>query len=458
MTSIKKIAIVGGGPVGALTALFFGFNGWEIELYERRDDIRNSLNKTPILGKSINLALSERGIKSLSLIGLDKIILENAIPMYGRMIHDKQGKQIFHKYNVHGKYINAIDRKWLTAKLLDKAEEFPNIKLFFGCKVVDCDFDSGVVWFKRNNCHTNDLNKTNADLIIGCDGVHSIVRKSLERKITVNFERKYIDSIWCEFIIPAVIKDNIIHYAIDPNYLHIWPRKTFMFIALPNTDKSFTCTLFMPKAMYEEIKTEYDLLELFNKNFSDAMNLIGPDELVKQFFRNPKLPLMTIKCDPYFYKSKCVIIGDASHCMVPFYGQGMNCGFEDVRLLYQFINSNPTNIEKALMDYSNMRYIDAVTICDLALHNWEDMRSSVISQRYLIRKKIENFLYLRFPFLGITPLYTMISFSNIRYSLAFKKWKRQKKILDFLIYTGGIGIFGSIIYFTVQTVFRKLRT
>ncbi|KAG5438075.1 hypothetical protein PCANB_000422 [Pneumocystis canis] len=432
MISTKKIAIIGGGPVGLLSALFFGRDGWEVELYEQRHDIRNLSNKDFLTGKSINLTLSERGIESLRHIGLDKAILENTIPMYGRMIHDKQGKQTCHIYDVYGKFINVIDRKWLITRLFDEAEKFSNIKLFFCSKVIDCDIDAGIVWFKKNENNTNNLFKTTVDLIIGCDGVYSTVRR-------VNFEKKYFDSMWCEFNIPAIVKNNTTHYAIDPNYLHIWPRKTFMFIALPNLNKTFTCTLFMPKIMFEEIKTEYDLLELFNKNFSDARDLIGTEELIKQFFGNPKLPLVTIKCNPYFYKSKCVIIGDASHCMLPFYGQGMNCGFEDVRLLYQFINSNPTNMEKALMDYSNTRYIDVVAMCDLALHNWEDMRSSVISKEYLIRKKIEDFLYLRFPFLGIVPLYTMISFSNIRYSLALEKWRKNKRILDFLIYTGGIG-------------------
>lgn len=457
MSNIKKIAIVGGGPVGALSALFFGRDGWEVELYERRYDIRNSSNINPSAGKSINLALSERGIESLRHIGLDKVILENAIPMYGRMIHDKQGKQVSRKYDVYGRYINSIDRNWLTIKLLDEAEKFSNIKLFFGCNVVNCDFDTGIIWFKKNNHDTDNLVKAYADFIIGCDGVYSTVRQSLERKTMVNFEKKYIDSMWCEFNIPAITKDNKIYCAIDPNYLHIWPRRTFMFIALPNINKTFTCTLFMPKAMFEEIKTEYDVLKLFNENFPDVKNIIGPKELVKQFFTNPKSSLLTIKCSPYSYKSKCVIIGDASHCMLPFYGQGMNCGFEDVRLLYQLIKLNPTNLEKALINYSNTRYVDVVAMCDLALYNWEDMRSSVISHEYLIRKKIEDFLYLRFPFLGIIPLYTMISFSNIRYSLALKKWKRQSKILDFLIYTSGISAFSSIIYLITRTMFKNMK-
>ncbi|KTW28770.1 hypothetical protein T552_01400 [Pneumocystis carinii B80] len=455
MENIKKIAIVGGGPVGALSALFFGKNGWEVELYERRHDIRNSLNDNLSAGKSINLALSERGIESLRHIGLDKVILENAIPMYGRMIHSREGKQTRRKYDVYGRYINSIDRKWLTAKLLNEAEKLSNVKLFFDCKVVDCDFDTGTVWFRRSH-DINNLVKTNVDFIIGCDGVYSTVRQSLEKKITVDFEKKYIDSMWCEFSIPALIKNEEIHYAIDPNYLHIWPRKTFMFIALPNTNKTFTCTLFMPKTMFEKIETEHDLLELFEQNFPDLINLIGHNELVKQFFTNPKSPLVTIKCKPHFYKSKCVIIGDASHCMVPFYGQGMNCGFEDVRLLYQLINSNSTNLEKALINYSNTRYVDVVAMCDLALHNWEDMRTS-ISQGYAIKKIIEDFLYLRFPLLGIVPLYTMISFSNIRYSLALEKWKRQRKILDFLIYMGGIGTFGSIMYFATRIIFKSMK-
>ncbi|KAG4305781.1 hypothetical protein PORY_000691 [Pneumocystis oryctolagi] len=460
MTNTKKMAIIGGGPVGVLSALFFGRDGWEIELYEQRDDLSNPLNKDFSIRKSINLALSERGIQSLRCLGLDEIILDNTVPMYGRMVHHKQGKQEFHKYDVHGNYINSINRNILVMKLFNEVKKFSNIKLFFNCKVVNCDIDTGTVFFKKIDYNTDELFKTTVDLIVGCDGVYSIVRQSLERKTTINFEKKYVDrlkSMWCEFSIPAIIKNDKACYSIDPNCLHVWPRKTFMLIALPNQDKTFTCTLFMPKAMFEEVKTESNLLELFNENFPDAKDLIGSEELVKQFFHNPKSHLVTIKCNPYFYKSKCVVLGDAAHCMLPFYGQGMNCGFEDVKILNQFINSNPTNIEKALMDYSDTRHIDAITICDLTLHNWEDMRLSIISREYLIRKKIEDFLYLRLPFLGIVPLYTMISFSNIRYSLALKKWERQKKILNFLIYTGEIGICVSIIYLITQVMLGSIK-
>ncbi|CAG8766612.1 1847_t:CDS:2, partial [Cetraspora pellucida] len=229
-------------------------------------------------------------------------------------------------------------------------------------------------------------------------------------------------------------------FAMDPNHLHIWPRHTFMMIALPNLDKSFTCTLFMPKETFDSIKTERELINFFEVYFSDSIPLIGEQRL-KEYFRNPIGSLISIKCKPYHYRNRALIIGDAAHCMVPFYGQGMNCGFQDVELLNSiferfniaaFHNDNyDDKLELALEEYTKLRHEDAVAICDLAMHNYIEMRSSVINPWYLMRRRVESWLHWLFPTL-IIPLYTMISFSTVRYSEAMKRWQWQSFLLNII--------------------------
>ncbi|KAJ1674175.1 kynurenine 3-monooxygenase, mitochondrial precursor, partial [Spiromyces aspiralis] len=255
-----------------------------------------------------------------------------------------------------------------------------------------------------------------ADLVIGADGAHSKVRSQLQRKV-INGD-----------------------YVMPPNYLHIWPRKTFMLIALPNLDRSFTCTLFMPWSVFQSIKTDHDLVGLFRAYFPDALALIGEEKLKREYFANPKCSLGYVKCKPYHYKDRVVILGDAAHCMVPFYGQGMNCGFEDVAVLDRILRSiagyqsqftshlSDDQIESALAHYSATRPKNAAAIVDLALHNYIEMRSNVISLSYKFWNYVERILQRFMPHYVI-PLYSMVSFSHRPYSEVIDRWKRQTAIL-----------------------------
>ncbi|OLL25035.1 Kynurenine 3-monooxygenase [Neolecta irregularis DAH-3] len=458
---ISTVAIVGGGPVGALAAIYFAKEGWKVSLYELREDPRMEetvARQSKLPSKSINLALSERGIHGLRGASphLVEEILAQAIPMGARMIHDTAGNQTSQFYDIHGKvfnawaalglytaqHINSVDRDWLNTKLLIEAKKYPNVDLYFEHKLQYCDLRKNELVFLTRGAEAH----VTAHLIVGADGAHSQVRQSLMKVITqvMDFEQQYIDSHWLELTIsPWTASDGERDFKMEPHRLHIWPRQTFMLIALPNSDKSFTCTLFMPKSMFDNLQSNEALLEFFKRFFPDTIQLIGKDELIRDFFRNPRSPLLSIKCFPYILEDKCVILGDASHAMVPFYGQGMNCGFEDVRLLFENIKTKRLKI--ALYDYQNSRKVDLNAICDLAMQNFVEMRAGVTRRSYLLRKKIEEFLYARVPSLGVVPLYTMVSFSNKPYSEAKKKSERQGRLLTTAAYGGllitGLGVF-----------------
>ncbi|KAK9765101.1 kynurenine 3-monooxygenase, mitochondrial precursor [Basidiobolus ranarum] len=429
----KHVAIIGAGLVGSLTAIYFAKRGCKVSLYDKRSDPRIPENASNQESRSINLALSSRGILSLEglKMGIEKEILSYAIPMKGRMIHSLDGTQTSQAYSVNGECINSVERSRLNNTLLNTAEKMANVTVYFKHSLQKCDMDSGILEFFDSD------KQYNADLIIGADGAYSTVRKQLMRKVRMNYDQEYIEHEYCELNIPPVVGvDGELDFAMDPNHLHIWPKHSFMMIALPNPDKTFTATLFMPSENFNAIKTEDDLMSFFRENFPDSIPLIGEDLLKKDYFANPKGSLMCVKCTPYHYKAKGLIIGDAAHSMVPFYGQGMNCGFEDVRVLDNILNEfsigsqyTEEAMEKALDHYSNYRHPDCVAIVDLAMYNYIEMRSSVVSYGYLLRKRVESFLHIIFP-LKVIPLYTMVSFSpNIRYSEAIQRWKYQGKML-----------------------------
>ncbi|KAG9286583.1 hypothetical protein G9A89_005351 [Geosiphon pyriformis] len=443
------VAIVGGGLVGSLATIYFAKHGWDISLFELRKDLRIPENQDSNFHRTINLALSVRGLSALKTAGLnlDTTVLSSAIPMKGRMIHSVSGKLTSLSYSVFGKSINSIGRAMLLELLLNTAEKFENVKIYFQHQMRSCNFDAGTL--ELENKQDGSIVEAKFDLIIGADGAYSTVRNQLMRVVRMNFQQEYISHGYCELTIPPKINSKgEMEYAIDPNHLHIWPRHTFMMIALPNKDKSFTCTLFMPHINFDEIKTEQDLLRFFEKYYPDTITLIGPENLKEAYFRNPKGALMSVKCNPYHYKDRVVILGDAAHTMVPFYGQGMNCGFEDVEILDSILKKyNLSGIPQsdfedkdakaefrkalslALEEYTKYRHIDATTVCDLAMYNYLEMRSSVVSRRFLIQKKIEGWLHWWFP-KRVIPLYTMVSFSTIRYSEVWRRWKLQEFLIN----------------------------
>ena len=358
--------------------------------------------------------------------------------MHGRMIHGRSPagtlSQASQAYDVHGRFIRAVDRGGLNKRLLDELEAMPNVTFFFRHKMTGADFRKKKAWFEITQSGDKQSSERRApeievefDLLLGADGAHSAARHHLMKFARMDFSQKYIDCLWCEFTIPPS-KDG--DFRISPNHLHIWPAGSFMFIALPSLDKSFTCTLFGPESLFLKLGTNSkELLSLFEQHFPGVIpDLISVDDVQRQFHRNPHLPLINIKCAPHHYSDSVVILGDAANAIVPFYGQGMNAGLESVRILFSKLDQFDER-KTALSAYTDERVIDVHSIADLALSNYVEMRSSVTSPIYKIRKLVEETLYRYAPSLGWATQYSRVSFGNDRYSEVERKSKRQKAVL-----------------------------
>lgn len=380
-------------------------------------------------------------------------VLSETIPMYGRMIHGEDSKGALTEeaqlYDVHGRYQRAVDRGALNKTLLDQLHDMENVKLCFHHKLTGADFRRRKAWFEVRNPHDAEPTErpqeteVDFDIVLGCDGAHSSVRYHMMKYVRMDYTQSYIDTLWCEFIIPPLSKDGWSppsispsakdNFATSPNHLHIWPGQDQMFIAIPNPDRTFTCTLFATSAIFAALENDEIAIEpFFQKSFPGAADLVGPAKLKEQFKQNPHLPLISVKCSPHHYSSCGVILGDAAHAMVPFYGQGMNAGLEDVRVLFSHFDSHPLTASGrvgALKAYSKERVEDAYTINDLALANYWEMHAGVRSTTYLIRKRVEEFLSDKVPSSGFATQYSRVSFSNQRYSEVARVVARQKKIL-----------------------------
>lgn len=425
--SDKKIAICGGGLVGCLAACYFAKRNFDVTLYEYRSDIREA---EIVTGRSINMAMSVRGREGLKRIGAEESICSKGIEMSSRMIHDTKANTGTVPYGKDGQCILSIDRRFLNELLLTEALKYPNVKVEFEHKLISCKTATGHLVFE--NTQTKEKIEVDSDLIVGCDGSYSVVRQSLAKEIPMNYLQEYNSGWYSELCIPAKPDGT---YAMPPNHLHIWPRGEFMLIALPNQDMSFTLTLFMPKEMFDQLKDECSVIKFFEAYFIDALELIGREETVKSFFKNKPSPLISIKCSPHNGK-KCVLFGDSVHSMVPFYGQGMNAAFEDCVVFFDMLDDiGFGNLDKLLNKYTNIRVPDAHAICDLAVNNYTEMRYTCTTRKYKLRKMLDGFLNKLFPNFWI-PLYTMVTFSRIRYSEVIQRRKDQDKLLSKIGHAG----------------------
>lgn len=328
-----------------------------------------------------------------------------------------------------------MDRAGLNKTLLDQLESMPNVKFFFNHKLVGVDFRKQLAWFERHTKSDDAARGTEIELrfdfMVGADGAHSAVRYHLMKFVPMSYQQEYIDKLWCQFHVPPTPDGG---FRLPPNYLHIWPQDESMFIALPNLDKTFTATLFLTRTGFEQLDASGKVVEYFNQKFPGVVpDLITEDELRKQYSTNQHLPLITIKCTPYHFGSSGVIVGDAAHAMVPFYGQGMNTGLEDVRVLFEFLDKYPDDPATALNEYSRQRTPDAHTINDLALRNYHEMATDVKRPMYLLRKWIEETLDLYLPRAGWATQYSRVTFSNMRYSEVHQRAQRQARILNSVV-------------------------
>ncbi|XP_053523261.1 kynurenine 3-monooxygenase isoform X3 [Artibeus jamaicensis] len=425
----KKIAVIGGGLVGSLNACFLAKRNFQVDVYEAREDIRVA---KAACGRSINLALSYRGREALKAIGLEDQVVAQGVPMRARMIHSLSGRKSAIPYGMKSQYILSISRENLNKDLLTAAEKYPNTKVYFGHRLLKCNPEKGTITVLGSDKVPKDVT---CDLIIGCDGAYSTVRAHLMKKPRFDYSQQYIPHGYMELTIPSKDGD----YAMEPNYLHIWPRNTFMMIALPNKDKSFTCTLFMPFEEFEKLQTSQDVLDFFYKRFPDAVPLIGEQNLTRDFFLLPAQPMISVKCSPFHFKLCCVLMGDAAHAIVPFFGQGMNAGFEDCLVFDELLDKFNDDLSICLPEFSRLRIPDDHAILDLSMYNYIEMRAHVNSRWFIFQKNVERFLHAIMPSTFI-PLYTMVTFSRMRYHEALLRWHWQKKVIN-----KGFHFFGALI-------------
>ncbi len=408
----NEISILGAGLVGSLLGALIKQKGFNVDVYEMRQDPRTQLKDG---GKSINLALSHRGIEALKLAGIYDQIQDDLIPMKGRMMHDINGDLYTQPYGKEGQFINSVSRNGLNKLLISHAES-QGVNFHFDHKCVDVDLNETQVTFSNGQ-------QISTEVLIGSDGAYSMLRQKMEHTDRFNFEQHYIDHGYKEL----KMEPSNGSFAMEPNFLHIWPRGNFMLIALPNPDCSFTCTLFFPfegELSFQSIQSDNEIISFFEQYFPDVIPLI-PD-YVQQFQTNVTSSLVTIRTAPWNYNNS-LLIGDAGHAIVPFYGQGMNAGFEDCRLLMEWGEELNFDWKKLLPVFSNRRKPDADGIADLALNNFVEMRDHVADEHFLNIKRVEARLQAEFPDVWL-PLYSMVTFSDIPYSEALRIGKIQKQV------------------------------
>lgn len=419
----KNITIAGSGLVGSLLSIYLAKKGHTINLFERRADMRK---ENMSAGKSINLALSDRGWKGLEGVGIADEIRKIAIPMYARCIHHKDGSTVLQPYGKKDQAIYSVSRATINKTLMTLAETQPNVKIHFNEKCIGVDKKTGTIEFENHDTHK--ITKITSDLIFGADGAFSSVRSSLQHTSDrFEYNQHYIDCGYKELEIPAGPNNS---FVLEQNALHIWPRGSYMMIALPNPGGNFTCTLFLQfeeEKSFAKLKTREDVSAFFKAEFPDAVALMP--NLLDDFFENPTASLVTVKCWPWVFENKVALIGDAAHAIVPFYGQGMNCGFEDCVVLNDLLEKDPDNWESVLKKYQQLRKPDGDAIADLAIMNFIEMRDKTADPSFLLQKKIEAKFSANHPDKWI-PLYSMVTYSpHIRYSTALKEGARQEEIM-----------------------------
>ncbi|NMH25125.1 FAD-dependent oxidoreductase [Flavobacterium solisilvae] len=420
MQTPKKIAVVGSGLVGTLLAIYLKKLGHTVHVFDRSPDIR----KINFSGRSINLVLSDRGIKALKDVGLEDEVLGIGIPVEKRAIHtgiDTVNEQFYGK---DGEVIYSLSRGLLNKKMVDLAEQ-AGVEFFFEQKVWDVDLTTATISIgetERGEWFTKDY-----DLTFGADGAFSRIRHRMQRQSMFNYSQEFLNIGYKELNIPANSDGS---HKLNKNALHIWPRGNFMLMALANPDGSFTCTLFMPhdgENSFEDLKTKEQLVAFFAKHFPDTKEVIP--NLVEDFFKNPTSYLVTMKCFPWTFSDKVALIGDACHAIVPFYGHGMNAGFEDITVLNNMIEKYGDDWANLLNDYENSRKPNTDAIAELSYRNFMEMSSKTADEKFLLQKKIEKWFSDKHPDKWM-PLYSRVTFSLQPYSEALAIGDFQNKIME----------------------------
>ncbi len=418
---MKTATIVGAGLVGSLWAVYLSKAGYKVKIFEARPDIRKADISA---GKSINLALSDRGWKALDAVNVGDEIRKIAIPMSGRIMHDLEGNLSYQPYGKEGQAIYSVSRGGVNAKMMDIAEENGNAEIFYNERCTGADLENGIVYLK--NTETGLTSEVQSDLVFGTDGAFSAIRYNAMQKLDrFDYSQKYIEDGYREILLPANEDGS---YKLDKNALHIWPRGRFMLIALANEDGSFTCTLFMPfkgENSFETLTTKDAVDNFFKTTFTDFHEMMP--NIADAWEDHPLSSLAIVRCYPWTH-GKTALMGDAAHATVPFYGQGMNCGFEDCTVMWDMMQKYGDDMDKVFDEYQKSRKPDGDGVQDLSLHNYHVMRDFVGDPKFLLQKKIEAHFSEKHPDKWM-PLYSQVTFSHIRYSDALKVGEKQDAII-----------------------------
>jgi kynurenine 3-monooxygenase len=420
-----KVTVIGAGLCGSLLAIRLAQRGYQVEIFEQRADFRTV---TTYAGRSINLALSDRGWEGLKKVGLDAVIAPLCIPMHGRMIHAEQGGQHYAAYSGRqGEYINSVSRQQLNIEMIKKAAGMPGVGVHFQTRCVEVDLQQGRAVFEH--LVSGERLEASGDVVIGTDGAGSVLRKSMvaqSAELGFNFSQEFLSHGYKELTIPPDASGG---FRIDKHALHIWPRGGFMLIALPNLDGSFTVTLFLPfegSKSFQALDTPEKITAFFREEFPDVIPHM-PD-LLEDFANNPASMLGTVKCFPWQAFGKTLLMGDAAHAIVPFYGQGMNASFEDVVVLDQMLDQYGDNWEAVFTHFQEHRKPDADAIADLALDNFEEMKAHTANPLFNLKHKLELQMEQQIP--EFSSKYSMVTFrEDLRYSEAISRGRKQDAVL-----------------------------
>jgi kynurenine 3-monooxygenase len=417
----ETISLIGAGLNGPLLALGLVKRAFNVEIYERRLDMRRARISA---GRSINLALSTRGIHALTEAGLWNEMRKIIIPMRGRMMHSVTSELTFQPYGKdEAEVINSISRAELNIALMNAAEE-QGVKIHFQQRCTGIDLKTGTLQLRDER--TGEDRTLESGVVIGCDGSASAIRGEMLRLSRFNFSQQYLDYGYKELTIPAGPGGK---HVLETHALHIWPRGNFMLIALPNVDGTFACILFLPfegADSFAQLATASAVIKLFQSRFPDAIPLM-PD-LADNFFANPTGAMVTVKCSPWHVDGRALLLGDAAHAIVPFFGQGINCGFEDCTCLLELLDQHGADWRRVFSEFEEARKVNTDAIADLAVENFVEMRDRVADPRFLFRKKVELALEAKYPQLFV-PKYAMVTFHRIPYATALKRGQVQDRML-----------------------------
>ncbi|MDH7445022.1 FAD-dependent oxidoreductase [Aquimarina sp. 2201CG14-23] len=417
----KNIAIVGSGLAGSLLAIYLKKRGHQVTVFDRRPDIR----KVEFSGRSINLAMSVRGWKALDRVGIGGEIRKLAIPMHKRAMHINDQPEYHQYYGKEGEAIYSISRGVLNRKMITLAEE-SGVVFRFNEKVWDVNLPEAKIYTGASE--KGAWKEYQYDMIFGCDGAFSRVRHKMQRRSRFDYSQDFLDAGYKELGIPA---NSYGTHKLDKNSLHIWPRGKFMLIALPNLDGSFTCTLFMPhegENSFESLTNDAEVKAFWERHFPDTISLMPT--LLNDFKNNPTSALVTMKCYPWSYWDKVALVGDSAHAIVPFYGQGINAGFEDISVLDDIIEAyQGDNWQDIFEKYQESRKPSTDAIAELSYRNFMEMSSKTADAEFLLRKKIEKRFSEKHPEKWI-PLYTRVTFTHRPYAEALEIGDHQAAIMD----------------------------